>query len=312
MKKILVTGGAGFIGSNLCKELLKTDSKIYCLDNLYSGSLSNIEPLIKHKNFSFIEQDILEPIELDDIDEIYNLACPASPGKYQQSPVYTTKISVLGAINVLELAKKCNSKILQASTSEIYGDPLEHPQKEDYFGNVNVVGPRSCYDEGKRCAETLFYDYYREYKVKIKIVRIFNTYGPNFAIDDGRVMSNFIVQALQNKDITIYGDGSQTRSFCYVSDMISGFIKMMNSGDEIIGPINLGNPHEITMLDLAKMIINVTDSESKIVFKSLPVDDPTRRMPSIEKAKEILEWEPMIDIDEGLKLIINYFKKVLQ
>jgi len=311
MKSILVTGGAGFLGSHLCKKLLEMNCKVYCLDNLFTGSMNNIQTILKHENFHFIQQDVTLPIDIK-VDEIYNLACPASPKHYQKNPISTTKTSILGAINVLELAKKNNCKILQASTSEIYGNPLEHPQKETYLGNVNTMGPRSCYDEGKRCAETLFYDYYKEYNLKIKVVRIFNTYGPYIQEDDGRVMSNFIIQALQNKDITIYGDGSQTRSFCYVSDLIEGFIRMMDTEDSIIGPINIGNPQETTVLELAKHIIKTTNSQSKIIFKPLPVDDPTKRMPDITKAQNLLKWSPLVNIDEGLNLTIKYFQELLQ
>lgn len=311
MKKVLITGGAGFLGSHLCKKLLKMDCKVFCLDNLYTGTMDNIKNLLENKNFEFIEQDVTTPIDIE-VDEIYNLACPASPKYYQKKPTFTTKTSILGAINVLELAKKYNCKVLQASTSEIYGNPLQHPQREEYWGNVNTMGPRSCYDEGKRCAETLFYDYYKEYNLKIKIVRIFNTYGPFIQKDDGRVMSNFIIQALKNQDITIYGDGSQTRSFCYVSDLINGFIKMMISDDSIIGPINIGNPLEITMLDLARYIVKVTNSKSKIIFKPLPIDDPARRLPDITKAKSILNWTPTVDINQGLSLTIKYFKEKIK
>lgn len=305
MKKILVTGGAGFIGSHLCERLLNLGNEVICLDNFFTGEKQNILHLLENPYFEVIRHDVEKPITLE-VDEIYNLASPASPIHYQKDPVKTIRTNVLGAINMLDLAKKTNSKILQASTSEIYGDPEIHPQKEEYNGNVNPIGPRACYDEGKRCAETLFFDYYREYKVNIKVVRIFNTYGPKMVPNDGRVVSNFIVQALKNKSITIYGDGSQTRSFCYVDDLVDGLIKMMKSRE--IGPVNLGNPQEISILNLAKLIIRLTNSKSKIVFKKLPKDDPKKRKPDIKKAKEKLKWQPKVDIETGLIKTINYFR----
>jgi len=309
LKRILVTGGAGFIGSHLCKKLLGQGNYVICLDNLFTGSLKNLNSCEEHKNFEFVKWDIVNPIDIK-VDEIYNLACPASPPHYQFDSVKTTKTSVLGILNMLELAKKYNSKILQASTSEVYGDPLEHPQKETYWGNVNPIGIRSCYDEGKRCAETLMMDYHRQYGTNIKIIRIFNTYGPNMHPNDGRVVSNFIVQALKNEDLTIYGDGNQTRSFCYVSDLINGMIKMMES-DNLTGPINLGNPSERTMLNLAELIIKMTNSSSKIIHKPLPKDDPVRRKPDITLAKKYLEWEPIVTIEEGLTKTIEYFSQTL-
>jgi UDP-glucuronate decarboxylase len=311
MNNILVTGGSGFIGSNLCKELLEDKKNfVYCVDNLYSGNIDNIKEIIPNKNFQFINHDINIPLDLK-VEQIYNLACPASPNFYQFDPVQTIKTNVIGTMNLLELAKKNNAKFFLASTSEVYGDPLIHPQKESYWGNVNPIGIRSCYDEGKRCAETLCMDFYRQYKMEIKIVRIFNTYGPYLNLDDGRVVSNFIVQSLTNKNITLYGDGKQTRSFCFISDMINGFIKMMNSNKNITGPINLGNPEEMNMIDLAKNIISLTKSKSKLAFKDLPLDDPKRRKPDIEKAKKILKWKPKISLEEGLFKTINYFQKRL-
>ena len=308
MKKILVTGGAGFIGSHLCEKLLKEGNEVICLDNFFTGTKNNIIHLIENPYFEIIRHDIEEPILLE-VDEIYNLASPASPIHYQKDPVKTVRTNVMGAINVLDIAKRCGAKILQASTSEVYGDPKIHPQIEEYRGNVNPIGPRACYDEGKRCAETLFFDYYREYHVDIKVVRIFNTYGPKMAIHDGRVVSNFIIQALQNQDITIYGNGNQTRSFCYVDDLVNGLIKMMNSNQH--GPINIGNHNEFTILELAKIIIKFTNSKSKIIFKSLPQDDPKQRQPDISKAKKYLNWEPKIKLEEGLKKTIKYFKEKL-
>lgn len=310
MKKILVTGGAGFIGSNLCEKLLKDGHTVICLDNFLTGSKENIKKLIGNPNFEFIEHDIENPIDIN-TDEIYNLACPASPPHYQFNPVKTVRTSVVGVANMLELAQKYNSRILQASTSEVYGDPLMHPQKEEYWGNVNPIGIRSCYDEGKRCAETLMMDYHRQFNTDIKIIRIFNTYGINMHPNDGRVVSNFIVQALKNDDITIYGDGSQTRSFCYVSDLIDGMVKMMNSNN-FIGPVNLGNPSERTILNLAELIIKKTDSKSKIIHKPLPGDDPIKRKPDITLAKEKLNWYPVVSIDEGLEKTIEYFSKKIQ
>lgn len=310
MKKILITGGAGFLGSHLCKKLLDSNYNITCLDNLLTGSLDNIKSFNGKKNFNFINHDITNEFK-GEFDEIYNLACPASPIHYQIDPIKTIKTSVLGSINLLELAKKHQSKIFQASTSEIYGDPEMHPQQESYWGHVNPIGPRSCYDEGKRCAETLFFDYYRQHNIEIKLVRIFNTYGPKMNPHDGRVVSNFIVQAIQGKDISIYGDGSQTRSFCFVDDMIEGFIAMMESNNRISGPINLGNPIEFTILELAEKIIGLIGGKSKIIFNDLPIDDPKKRKPDISKAKIDLGWTPKISIDEGLYLTIDYFKNLL-
>lgn len=309
-KRILVTGGAGFIGSHLCKKLLQQGNEVLCVDNFFTGSKNNIIELLDNKYFELIRHDITWPLYVE-VDEIYNLASPASPIHYQFDPVQTTKTNVLGSINMLGLAKRLKIKILQASTSEVYGDPLVHPQKEDYWGNVNPIGPRSCYDEGKRCAETLFFDYHRQHNLKIKVVRIFNTFGPNMHPNDGRVISNFIVQALKNEEITVYGDGSQTRSFCYVDDIVDGIIKMMESDDSVVGPINLGNPKEISILDIAKKIIKLTNSKSKIIFKPLPPDDPKRRMPDITLAKKVLNWQPYTDFEEGLIKTIEYFKKII-
>jgi UDP-glucuronate decarboxylase len=306
-KTILVTGGAGFIGSHLCERLLTDDHKVICLDNLFTGSLDNIEVLKSNINFEFVNHDITKPYFRDGIDEIYNLACPASPIHYQSNPIKTVKTCTIGVINMLGLAKKNNAKILQASTSEVYGDPDVHPQKEDYNGNVNTLGFRSCYDEGKRCAETLFMDYKREHNLNIKIVRIFNTYGPNMTKNDGRVVSNFILQALQNDNITIYGDGSQTRSFQFIDDLVEGLIKMMNSDN--VGPINLGNPIELSMTDLSYKVIKLTNSSSDVIYKKLPKDDPKRRRPDISLAKSTLDWSPVIDLETGLKKTINYFKQ---
>ncbi|SHJ50464.1 UDP-glucuronic acid decarboxylase family protein [Paramaledivibacter caminithermalis] len=310
-KKILVTGGAGFLGSHLCERLLKEGNKVLCVDNLFTGSKDNIMHLFTNKNFEFMEHDISYPLYVD-VDEIYNLACPASPIYYQIDPIKTIKTSVIGSMNMLELGKSLGSKMLQASTSEVYGDPEIHPQPEDYRGCVNPIGPRACYDEGKRCAETLFFDYYRQYNLKIKIIRIFNTYGPRMNPKDGRVVSNFIVQALKGEDITVYGDGSQTRSFCYVDDLIDGIISMMNSDDNILGPVNLGNPEEYTILELANKIVQMTKSKSSIIYKPLPKDDPLMRQPQIELAKRILNWEPKIKLDEGLKKTIGYFNDLLK
>lgn len=307
MERILVTGGAGFIGSHLCKRLLDDGNQVICLDNFFTGVRSNVERLQANPNFELVEHDITQPFEAD-VTQIYNLACPASPPHYQFNPIKTLKTSVLGMMNVLELAHKCNAKVLQASTSEIYGDPLMHPQIESYWGNVNPIGIRSCYDEGKRCAETMMMDYHRQYGVKIKIVRIFNTYGPLMLPNDGRVVSNFIIQALKNQDITIYGEGKQTRSFCYVDDLIEGFIRMMAS--DLTGPVNLGNPSERTILDLAKLIISMTNSNSKLIFKPLPSDDPIKRRPDISLAKRELDWEPKVDIEYGLAKTIDYFNQL--
>ena len=308
-KKILVTGGAGFLGSHLCEKLLKYGHDVICADNLFTGSKENILHLMDNPYFEFLRHDITFPLFVE-VDEIYNLACPASPIHYQYDPVQTTKTSVHGSINMLGLAKRTKAKILQASTSEVYGDPAVHPQTEGYFGNVNPVGPRSCYDEGKRCAETLFFDYYREHQLRIKVARIFNTYGPRMHPNDGRVVSNFIVQALQNNDITIYGDGSQTRSFCYVDNLIDGLIRLMESGDDFTGPVNIGNPNEFTIKELAEKIIDMIQSSSKLIYKPLPENDPVRRQPDITLAKKILGWEPSIEIQEGLTHTINYFSDV--
>jgi len=306
-KRILVTGGAGFLGSHLCEKLLSMGHEVICMDNYFSGSKENIIHLMNNPYFEVIRHDVINPYFVE-VDEIYNLACPASPIHYQYNPIKTIKTSVMGAINMLGLAKRVKAKILQASTSEVYGDPIIHPQVEEYWGNVNPIGPRSCYDEGKRCAESLFVNYHKQNGVRIKIARIFNTYGPRMHPNDGRVVSNFIVQALRNEDITVYGDGNQTRSFCYVDDMIVGLIALMNSADEITGPINLGNPHEISILDLAKLIIELTGSSSKIKFKEKPVDDPSQRRPDITKAKQLLNWQPTTPLEEGLKKTIEYFK----
>lgn len=308
MKKILITGGAGFIGSHLCEKLVHQGHHVLCVDNYFTGSKKNIEHLLDYKNFEIIRQDVCFPLYVE-VNEIYNLACPASPVHYQHDPIQTMKTSILGAYNMLGLAKRTGAKILQASTSEVYGDPQVHPQVESYWGNVNPIGPRSCYDEGKRAAETLFVDYKRKHNVDAKIVRIFNTYGPKMAKNDGRVISNFIVQALRNEDITIYGDGSQTRSFCFVHDLVKGITKMMDS--DVSGPINLGRPTEYTMLELAKKIIQLTESNSKIVFKSLPEDDPKQRQPDITKAKELLGWKPDFALETGLRYTINYFREIL-
>ncbi|MBO4454396.1 MAG: SDR family oxidoreductase [Paludibacteraceae bacterium] len=310
MKKILVTGGAGFLGSHLCEALLKQGNEVICMDNYFTGSKSNIIHLLDNPYFELYRHDVTMPAHVE-VDEIYNLACPASPIHYQYDPIKTIQTSIMGAINMLGVAKRTGAKILQASTSEVYGDPHVHPQPEEYWGNVNPIGIRSCYDEGKRCAETLFFDYYRQNHVRIKVIRIFNTYGPNMHPNDGRVVSNFIVQALKNKDITIYGDGSQTRSFCYCDDLIRGMIAMMATPDEITGPINLGNPHEFTIKQLAELVIELTGASSKIIYEPLPSDDPTQRQPIIDKAKEILHWEPTIQLREGLVKTIEYFDKKL-
>ena len=309
MKKILVTGGAGFLGSHLCERLLKEGNEVICVDNFYTGKKENIIHLLDNPYFEVVRHDVCFPLYLE-VDEIYNLACPASPIHYQYDPVQTTKTSVHGAINMLGLAKRLKAKILQASTSEVYGDPNVHPQSEDYWGNVNPIGPRSCYDEGKRCAETLFFDYHRQHNLDIKVVRIFNTFGPRMRSDDGRVVSNFIIQALKNEPITIYGDGSQTRSFCYVDDLINGLIKIMGTESKITGPINLGNPDEISVKTLAEEIIEMTNSKSKINYYELPLDDPVRRKPDITLAKKIINWTPKYLRTLGLKKTISYFKKV--
>ena len=310
-KRILVTGGAGFIGSHLCEELLNKGNEVICVDNFFTGTKQNIIHLLDNPYFEIVRHDITFPLYVE-VDKIYNLACPASPVYYRFDPVQTTKTSVMGAINMLGLAKRLKIKVLQASTSEVYGNPVEHPQTESYRGNVNPIGPRACYDEGKRCAETLFFDYYRQLKIKIKVIRIFNTYGPNMQPDDGRVISNFIVKTLKNKDITVYGDGSQTRSFCYVDDLVEGIIKMMNSRKDFVGPVNLGNPKELSILELAKKIIKLTDSKSKIIYGPLPEDDPKQRQPNIALAKRELSWEPKIQINQGLKKTISYFDKLLK
>ncbi len=307
--RILVTGGAGFIGSHLCQKLLNENNEIVCVDNYFTGSKDNIKNLLNNPYFEFIRHDICFPLYVE-VDEIYNLACPASPIHYQFDPVQTTKVNVLGSINMLGLAKRLKIKILQASTSEIYGNPTTHPQTEDYWGNVNTIGPRACYDEGKRCAETLFFDYHRQHKLDIKVVRIFNTYGPRMHPNDGRVVSNFIIQALNGQDITVYGDGSQTRSFCYVDDLVDGIFRMMNVNSSFTGPVNLGNPVESTVLELAKLIIELTDSKSKIIFKDLPQDDPEKRKPDISLAKDKLDWQPSIELEEGLLRTIHYFKSL--
>ena len=309
-KRILITGGAGFIGSHLCERLLNKGNEVICVDNFFTGTKDNIKHLFDNPYFELIRHDICFPLYVE-VDEIYNLACPASPIHYQKDPVQTTKVSVLGSVNMLGLAKRLKIKILQASTSEVYGDPEIHPQKEDYWGNVNPIGPRACYDEGKRCAETLFFDYHRQHNLKIKVVRIFNTYGPRMHPNDGRVVSNFIVQALKNEPITVYGDGTQTRSFCYVDDLVDGVIKMMNSPDDFTGPVNLGNPEEYRIIDLAEKIIDLTGSKSKIKFKPLPEDDPKKRKPDITLAKEKLNWEPKVPVEEGLKKTIEYFENLL-
>jgi UDP-glucuronate decarboxylase len=307
MKRILVTGGAGFIGSHLCKRLVEEGNDVICADNFFTGSKKNIEALFDRHNFELIRHDVTKEL-LVEVDQIYNLACPASPVHYQYDPVKTINTSVMGAINMLELAKAVKARVLQASTSEVYGNPTVHPQPESYWGNVNPIGIRSCYDEGKRVAETLFFDYHRQYGVDIKVIRIFNTYGPNMNTNDGRVVSNFIVQALKGEDITIYGDGSQTRSFCFVSDLVEGMIRMMNSRDGFTGPVNLGNPGEFSMLQLAEKVIALTGSKSKIIYRPLPQDDPTQRKPIIDLAKKELDWAPTIALDEGLVRTIEYFK----
>ena len=308
MKKILITGGSGFLGSHLCEKLLNSKNHILCVDNYFTSSKKNISHLLDHSNFEILRHDITFPLYTE-VDEIYNLACPASPIHYQKDPVQTTKVNILGAINMLGLAKRTKAKIFQASTSEIYGDPKISPQKESYWGNVNPIGVRSCYDEGKRVAETLFFDYHRQHKLPIKVARIFNTYGPKMAENDGRVISNFIVQCLKNKPITIYGDGSQTRSFCFVEDLIEGISLLMNSKSSITGPINLGNPNELSVKQIATIIKEIIGSRSKLIFKKLPSDDPTQRKPDISLAKKILNWKPRINLNEGLKKTISYFEK---
>ena len=311
MKRILVTGGAGFIGSHLCEKLLEQKNEVICLDNFFTGSKQNIIHLLDNPYFELVRHDITMPYYAE-VDEIYNFACPASPVHYQFNPIKTLKTSLMGSINMLGLAKRVKAKVMQASTSEVYGNPLVHPQKEEYWGNVNPIGPRSCYDEGKRAAETVFFDYHRQNGVKIKVIRIFNTYGPRMHPNDGRVVSNFIVQALQNKPITIYGDGSQTRSFQYIDDLLNGIFKMMNSPDNFIGPVNLGNPDEFTIKELAEKVIEMTNSKSKITYLPLPQDDPLRRRPDISLAKEKLDWEPKIKLEQGLKKTIEYFDNLLK
>jgi UDP-glucuronate decarboxylase len=306
--KILVTGGAGFLGSHLCEELLSTGNEVICVDNFYTGSKANIAHLLSNPNFELIRHDVTTPLYVE-VDQIYNLACPASPIHYQRSPVQTVKTSVHGAINMLGLAKRTGARIFQASTSEVYGDPEVHPQPESYWGRVNPIGIRSCYDEGKRCAETLFFDYHRQFGLEIKVARIFNTYGPRMSVDDGRVVSNFVMQALRNEEITIYGDGSQTRSFCYVSDLISGIIQFMNTPLDLIGPMNLGNPTEFTVSELAYKIVELTDSQSKVTFMPLPSDDPKQRKPDISLAQNAIDWNPKVNLETGLKKTIDYFKQ---
>ncbi|MFN4987798.1 MAG: UDP-glucuronic acid decarboxylase family protein [Burkholderiales bacterium] len=305
-KKILVTGGAGFLGSHLCDKLIAQGHDVLCVDNFFTGTKANVAHLMSHPNFELMRHDVTFPLYVE-VDEIYNLACPASPIHYQRDPVQTTKTSVHGAINMLGLAKRVKAKILQASTSEVYGDPEVHPQPESYWGKVNPVGIRSCYDEGKRCAETLFFDYWRQHQLEIKVVRIFNTYGPRMHPNDGRVVSNFIVQALKGEDITIYGDGSQTRSFCYVDDLLEAMVRAMNTGSEFTGPVNVGNPTEFTMLELAELVLNLTKSKSRIVNQPLPQDDPKQRKPDIKLAKEALGWEPTVRLEEGLSRTIDFF-----
>jgi len=309
-KRVLVTGGAGFLGSHLCDRLISKGCDVLCVDNFYTGSKKNIVHLIGNPYFELCRHDITFPLYVE-VDEIYNLACPASPIHYQNDPVQTTKVNVHGSINMLGLAKRIKAKILQASTSEVYGDPSVHPQPETYHGNVNCIGPRSCYDEGKRCAETLFFDYFRQHKLKIKVARIFNTYGPKMHLNDGRVVSNFIVQALRGEPLTMFGDGTQTRSFCYVDDLVDGLVRLMDSIDDVTGPINLGKPGEFTILELAKKVIELSNSRSEIIFKPLPADDPRQRRPDITRAREILGWEPKVELDEGLKRTIAYFDELL-
>jgi len=309
-RRILVTGGAGFLGSHLCERLLAEGGDVLCVDNFFTGNRANIEHLLDHKHFELTRHDVTFPLYVE-VDEIYNLACPASPIHYQRDPVQTTKTSVHGAINMLGLAKRVKAKILQASTSEVYGDPNVHPQTEEYWGHVNPVGPRSCYDEGKRCAETLFFDYWRQHNLRIKVARIFNTYGPRMHPNDGRVVSNFIVQSLLGTDITVYGDGMQTRSFCYVDDLIDGLIRLMSTADKVTGPINIGNPIEFSMLELATMVIDMTGSRSRVVHRPLPENDPRQRRPDISRAQELLSWKPRTQLKDGLKRTIAYFEKLL-
>lgn len=311
MKRILVSGGAGFIGSHLCTKLVKDGNEVICLDNFFTGTKKNILHLLDYPNFEFVRHDVSFPYSAE-VEEIYNLACPASPVQYQWDPIQTIKTSVMGAINMLGLANRLKAKILQTSTSEVYGDPHVHPQPETYWGNVNPIGFRSCYDEGKRCAETLFMDYHRQNKVRIKIIRIFNTYGTQMMLNDGRVVSNFIIQALRNEDITIYGSGNQTRSFQYVDDLIEGMIRMMNTGDDFIGPVNIGNPKEFSIRELAEKVIRLTESKSRIVYRPLPHDDPKQRRPDITLAKEKLNWQPTIELNEGLRKTIDYFRQIIE
>jgi UDP-glucuronate decarboxylase len=308
--RVLVTGGAGFLGSHLCRLLLRQGYDVLCVDNFFTGSRRNVADLLPHPDFELLRHDITFPLYVE-VDEIFNLACPASPVHYQFDPVQTTKTSVHGAINMLGLAKRTRAKILQASTSEVYGDPLVHPQREDYWGHVNPIGVRSCYDEGKRCAETLFFDYHRQHRLRIKVARIFNTYGPNMHPDDGRVVSNFIVQALRGQDITLYGDGSQTRAFCYVDDLVGALARLMDTRDDFTGPVNLGNPVETSVRELAERVIALTASRSKIVYRPLPADDPVQRCPDIASARNELDWEPRVPLDEGLKQTIGYFRQLL-
>ena len=309
-RRALITGGAGFLGSHLCERLLSQGADVLCVDNFFTGSRRNIEHLLDHKKFELVRHDVTFPYFVE-VDDIYNLACPASPIHYQRDPVQTTKTSVHGAINMLGLAKRVKAKILQASTSEVYGDPDVHPQTEDYWGHVNPIGPRSCYDEGKRCAETLFFDYWRQNKLRIKVARIFNTYGPRMHPNDGRVVSNFIVQALLGRDITLYGDGMQTRSFCYVDDLIDGLVSLMDTGDTVTGPVNLGNPNEFSIKELATIVVDLTGSRSRIVHRPLPLDDPRQRQPDISKAQELLSWRPRTELKDGLKRTISFFDKLL-
>ncbi len=310
--KILVTGGAGFVGSNLIRKLLETGDEIICVDNFYTGRKENISEFLQNKNFEFVKHDIIEPLQLSGLDRIYNLACPASPRRYQRDPVFTVKTSFIGSLNMLELAKKNSARIMQASTSEVYGNPLVHPQSEAYWGNVNPIGKRACYDEGKRCAETLFFDYAKKHELEIRVVRIFNTYGPSMDPQDGRVVSNLVTQALKGQDLTLYGEGSQTRSFQYIDDLTDGMIKMMENEKNFSGPVNLGNPEECTIAELAeKILAMIPESKSKILFKPLPQDDPERRKPDITLAKEKLGWEPSVSLEEGLKKTIEYFREIL-
>ncbi|MFZ4068925.1 MAG: UDP-glucuronic acid decarboxylase family protein [Caulobacterales bacterium] len=310
-RRILVTGGAGFVGSHLCEKLLARGAEVLCADNFFTGARRNIEHLVGHPRFELMRHDVTFPLYVE-VDEIFNLACPASPVHYQHDPVQTTKTSVHGAINMLGLAKRTRAKILQASTSEVYGDPAVHPQTEDYWGNVNPIGPRSCYDEGKRCAETLFFDYHRQHQLRIKVARIFNTYGPRMHPNDGRVVSNFVVQALRGEDITIYGDGRQTRSFCYVDDLVDGLMRLMDTGDDVTGPINIGNPGEFTMIELAEQVLALTGAKSKLIHKPLPADDPRQRQPDITRARTILDWEPKTNLKAGLQRTIDYFDELLK